>query len=120
MTDFSKTVKDVAKEAAYITVGFGVIGVQRAQVRRQELKRQLDAQRQQFETQMTEVRGQVQKLVQDLDERLQPVRTEFESRINEFEGRLPEQARDFVQQVRTLAKETETQARKVFFDGQAA
>ncbi|MDQ1402019.1 MAG: hypothetical protein QOG03_335 [Actinomycetota bacterium] len=32
----------LAKDAAYVAVGFGVIGLQRAQVRRVELTKQLD------------------------------------------------------------------------------
>jgi ElaB/YqjD/DUF883 family membrane-anchored ribosome-binding protein len=109
MNDLTKTLKD----AAYVTVGFGVLAFQRAQVRRQELRKQLAAPRQQLETQLNDVRVQVQKLVKDVDERLQPVRAEVEGRIDLLEERLPEQARGIVQQVRTLAKETETQARKL-------
>ena len=37
MADITKTLRD----AAYVTIGLGVIGFQRAQVRRQELTKQL-------------------------------------------------------------------------------
>ena len=112
-TDLTKTLKD----AAYVVVGFGVIGFQRAQVRRQELRKQLEGQRHQLEEQLAEVRAQVQKLVVDLDARLQPVRHEVEGRLDTFESTLPEQARGLVQQVRSLAHETEVQARKVILTG---
>ncbi len=96
MPDLKKTLQD----AAYVAVGIGVIGFQRAQVRRQELKKQLEAQRQQLETQMVEARGQVQKLVKDVEGRVQPLRTEVEQRFTTLEDMLPEQARGLVQQAR--------------------
>ena len=96
MTDLKKTVQD----AAYVVVGLGVIGFQRAQVRRQELRKQLVAQRQQLETQVDEARTQVQKLVKDVEERVQPLRNEVEQRITTIEELLPEQARGIVQQAR--------------------
>ena len=92
MPDLKKTIQD----AAYVTVGLGVIGFQRAQVRRQELKKQLGAQRQQFETQMTEARSQVQKLVKDVEERVQPLRSGGEQRFTTVEELLPEHARGLV------------------------
>jgi hypothetical protein len=116
MPDLRKSLQD----AAYVAVGLGVIGFQRAQVRRQELTKQLDAQRQQLESQMGEARTQVQKLMLDVEERLQPLRTELEQRVTTFEELLPEQARGLVEQVLTLARETEAQARKVFFNGNRA
>lgn len=96
MTDLKKTVQD----AAYVVVGLGVIGFQRAQVRRQELKKQLEAQRGQLETQIEEARSQVQKLVKDVEDRVQPLRSEVEHRITTFEELLPEQARGLVHQAR--------------------
>ena len=96
MQDLRKNIQD----AAYVVVGLGVIGFQRAQVRRQELKKQLGLQRQQMETQVTEARTQVQKLVKDVEGRLQPLRTEVEQRFTTFEELLPDQARGLVQQAR--------------------
>ena len=55
----TKTLKD----AAYITVGLGVIGFQRAQVRRQELTKQLNEQ-------VSQTRGQVEKVAKDIEGRL--------------------------------------------------
>jgi hypothetical protein len=89
----TKTLKD----AAYITVGLGVIGFQRAQVRRRELSQQLN-------TQLQETRGQVEKLAKDLEDRVEPV-------IGQFEERLPAPARDLVNQARDAAKDVQTQLR---------
>src|SRR4051794_24319271 len=91
MADVTKTVKD----AAYITVGLGVIAFQKAQVRRQELRKQ-------FETQLEGTRTQVQKLTEDIQTRIEPV-------ISQVEGRLPKEARDLVDQARSAAKDVQGQ-----------
>lgn len=96
MTDVTQTLKD----AAYVAVGFGVIGFQRAQVRRQELKRQLRQQRQ-----------QLAGIVKEIDGAVDPVRKQFEGGLDRIEERLPGQARDLVRTARTLAKGTEEQVR---------
>ena len=53
--DLQKT----AKDAAYVAIGLGVIGWQRAQVRRRELEQQLRTPRVNLETQVTEAREQL-------------------------------------------------------------
>jgi len=87
----TKTLKD----AAYITVGLGVIGFQRAQVRRRELRTQLNGQ-------LTETRTQVEKIGKDIEGRVEPV-------IGQLEERLPAPARDLVKQARGAAKDVQSQ-----------
>ena len=60
--DLPKTVKD----AVYVAVGLGVISFQRAQVRRQELLRQLRSQRSQAQEQVNELVSTVNQLSQPL------------------------------------------------------
>jgi predicted component of type VI protein secretion system len=84
MADVNKTLKD----AAYVALGFGVLGFQKAQVRRRAL-------------------------LKTIDQTLRPVRQEFEGRLDELEERLPDQAKDLVKRARTLTKETEDQVRKL-------
>ena len=91
MADVTKTLKD----AAYITVGLGVIGFQKAQVRRQELRKQLG-------TQLADTRGQVTKLAKDIEARVEPV-------LDQIEERLPVQAKGLVHQARTTAKDVQGQ-----------
>src|SRR5205807_7338439 len=107
VTDVTQSLKD----AAYVAVGFGVIGFQRAQVRRQELNKQLRQQRQQVEAQLKEARGQVAGLVKGLDGAVQPVRHQIEGSLDRIEERLPTQAKGLVRSARSLAKETEDQVR---------
>lgn len=91
MADLTKTLKD----AAYITVGLGVIGFQKAQVRRQELKKQL-------KTQLADTRGQIEKLAKTVEDRVEPV-------LDQVEDKLPEQAKDLVKQAREAAKDVQGQ-----------
>lgn len=60
--DLSKTVKD----AVYVAVGLGVLGFQRAQVRRQELLRELRTQRSQAQAQVTGLVTTVNQLSEPL------------------------------------------------------
>lgn len=97
MADVKKTLQD----AAYVAVGFGVLGFQRAQVRRQELRKQLASRRQEIGAQVEEYvgerKGRVEPVVKELEQRIEPV-------LDDIEGRLPEQAKGIVQQARLRAK----------------
>ena len=79
-----------AEDAAYVTIGFGVLAVQKAQVRRREIQKQLQDQRGQFRTQLTQ-------FAKDLEERIEPV-------VDGIESRLPETAKAAVQQAREAAR----------------
>ena len=89
MADVTRTLKD----AAYVAVGLGVIGFQKAQVRRQELNTQVE----EYGAKLRELAGRVEPVVTDLSQRIDPV-------LDDLEGRLPEQAKGFVQQARLAAK----------------
>ena len=91
MADVTKTVKD----AAYVTVGLGVLAFQKAQVGRRELTSRL-------ETQLNETGGQVQKFARVVEERLQPV-------LGQIEGAVPASAKDLVKQARDAAREAQAQ-----------
>jgi ElaB/YqjD/DUF883 family membrane-anchored ribosome-binding protein len=91
-------VTEAMKDAAYVTVGFGVLGFQRAQVRRVELTKQL--------------KPQIGELVTNVDEVLQPVRQELEQRLDQVEDHLGGQAREVVRTARAVVRETEQQLRR--------
>jgi hypothetical protein len=80
-----------AEDAAYVTIGFGVLAVQKAQVRRREVQKQLEDQR----GQLTE---QIAKFAKDLEERIEPV-------VDGLESRLPENAKVAIQEARKAARE---------------
>jgi ElaB/YqjD/DUF883 family membrane-anchored ribosome-binding protein len=93
MPDVTKTVKD----AAYVTVGLGVLAFQKAQVSRRELTKQV-------ESQLSGTGEQVQRLAKKVEERIQPV-------LGQLEATVPAQAKDLVKQARTAAKEVQGQLR---------
>ncbi len=87
MADVTKTVKD----AAYVTVGLGVLAFQKAQVGRRELTKQV-------ETQLNETTEQVKGLAKKVEGRIQPV-------LGQIEEAVPAQAKDLVKQARTAAED---------------
>jgi hypothetical protein len=93
------SLNDTLKDAAFVTIGFGVLGFQRAQVRRHELTKQL--------------KPQIEDLVTNVDGALQPVRQELEQRLDQVEDRLSGQALEAVRTARALAREAEHQLRRL-------
>lgn len=89
MADLQKSLKD----AAYIGIGFGVIGFQKAQVLRHDLTKQV---KQRLET--TEIDLRVEGLG-DLGERIQPML----ERIEDLAEELAPQAREMVDQATGMA-----------------
>src|SRR5438132_12142223 len=89
MADVRKTLKD----SAYVTVGLGVLAVQKAQVSRRELTKQV-------ESQITGTTEQVQKVARQFDERISPL-------FDRIEAALPEAARGLVKQARTAAQDVQ-------------
>src|SRR5688500_5764155 len=98
--DVIKTLKD----AAYITVGFGVIAWNKAQVRRRELEKQ-------FEAQTADLRTQLAKVADEVEERIEPLREAVDARLDQFEGQLPDQAREALKSARVAAKAAQDQLR---------
>jgi len=70
------------KEAAYAAVGLGVLGVQRLQVRRRDVTRQV-------EPQVRDAAQRLQRLASAADQALNPV-------LERIEGRLPDATRELV------------------------
>jgi ElaB/YqjD/DUF883 family membrane-anchored ribosome-binding protein len=100
MADVTKTVKD----AAYVTVGLGVLAFQKAQVGRRELTKQVETQLKQVETQLSGTGEQVQRFASQLEQRIKPV-------LDQLEGSVPATAKDLVKQARTAAKDVQGQLR---------
>ena len=91
--DLTKTFRD----ASYIAIGLCVIGVQRAQVRRQELRKQ------------------VADLVKQADARIEPlfaaVEAQIEAQLDAVTDLLPEQTKSLVASARTAGKDARNQFR---------
>jgi hypothetical protein len=83
------------RDAAYVAIGFGVIGFQRAQVQRREL------------TQTIEDR------VKLVEERLDAVQKDLDNLLDDVETKLPEPARELFHAARGAAKDAEGQLRSI-------
>lgn len=115
-------ISDNLRDAAYIAIGMGVIGVQRAQVRREELRKQFADQRSQIETRVNDARqtfetrgAEAVKIVGDLvkqtDARVEPLLKAVEVRLDNAVELLPEQAKPVVKQARQATKDARQQVR---------
>jgi hypothetical protein len=91
MADVTKT----AKDAAYVTVGLGVLAFQKAQVARRDLTKQV-------ETQFSATTEQVKGLSKKVEDRIQPALAQLEQTV-------PAQAKDLVKQARTAAENLQGQ-----------
>ncbi|HVM54219.1 MAG TPA: hypothetical protein VM262_13560 [Acidimicrobiales bacterium] len=120
MTD----VRSIVKDAAYVTIGFGVLAVQKAQVQRQELRKRL-------ESSLGDAKGGFEKLGEDVGDRLKlveerlealgkqvdaaadDVEERFEAALDEIQARLPEQAKELFEKARAAGKDARTQVRQL-------
>ena len=112
-------VTDTLKDAAYVTIGLGVLGFQKAQVRRNELTKQIETQVKQFETQIKQfeaqapdVRRTVNGFAAQIDGYVAPVRSQLVQQLDSVEATLPPQIQDLVKQARTVAHQTEDTLRE--------
>jgi Tfp pilus assembly protein PilO len=95
--DLNETFTKTLKDAALVAIGFGVLGWNKAQVRRRELAAQL-------ETQTADLRTQLAKVADEVEERIEPFVDAVDSRLDQLEGQLPAQAREAFKTARTAAK----------------
>ena len=124
ITTLSKGVTDIARDAAYVAVGLGVLGYQRAQVQRIELKNKL-AKDFSLDTSRisgvagsvkdnvlgarTNVRGNVAKGIKQIDGLADTAANFVESTLQPLEERLPSQITDLTSKAREQAREVRSQ-----------
>ena len=109
--DLTEEITKTARDAAYVVVGLGVLGVQRAQVRRQELVKLLAEPKAQVEDAIGEVRGQITKSVKVVDDAVEQAIGRIEASFEPLEQRLPAQAQTLVKQAKTQARDARQQIR---------
>ncbi len=116
------SLNDNIRDAAYIAIGMGVIGAQRAQVRREELRKQFSEQRsafeakasvarQNFETRGAEAVKVVGEFIKQADSAIEPVIKAVEERIDAVVEALPAPAKPVVAQARQATKDARQQVR---------
>ncbi|MBI5087891.1 MAG: hypothetical protein HZB15_03205 [Actinobacteria bacterium] len=120
--DVATKLASIARDAAYVVIGFGVLTVQQAQVRRRELVdslsersvvKQLGITREQIEDTVQ----RVERRLSTLDDRLMSVESRIDAAVESATERLPEQAGHLVGQAHQVAKAARTHVRNLVRTG---
>ncbi len=107
----SKGVTDLARDAAYVAVGLGVLGYQRAQVQRVELQNRL-SQDLALDQRLGEVRQGVAKGIQQIDELAESAAQFVETTLQPIEEKLPPTVTQVTSKAREQAREVRNQIRQ--------
>ncbi len=109
LKDVTEEIAKTARDTAYVVVGLGVLGFQRAQVRRQELYKRLAEPRSRVEDTLKVARSELSKRTKDVDGKVEAVIDRIEASLEPIEDRLPAPARDLVKQAHSQAREVRQQ-----------
>ena len=109
----TEAVTDAIKDAGYITVGLAVLAAQKAQVRRQELKKSLAAQVGDGRSQMAEIVDSIEAGIASLDTHLIAIEAKVDVAVEGLEKRLPERAGALLGQAHEVAKVARQQVRNL-------
>lgn len=101
------------KDAGYITVGLAVLAAQKAQVRRQELKKSLSAQVGDGRSQLAEIVDGIEAGIAHLDNRLVAIEAKVDTAVEGLEQRLPDRAAQLLGQAHEVAKVARQQVRNL-------
>jgi hypothetical protein len=102
-----------AKDAGYIAVGLALLAVQKAQVRRQELRTALESQVAGGKSQLVELVDAVEAGLAKLDAQLITAEAKLDAAVESVEGRLPGKAGAALGQAHELVKVVRKQARAI-------
>ncbi len=111
INDLSKGVGNLARDAAYVAVGLGVLGYQRAQVQRIELKNKL-AKDFSLDEHLSGVRDEVTKGVKQLDELVETAVRFLETSMQPLEEQLPPTITEVTSKAFGQAREVRSQIRQ--------
>jgi len=111
INSLSKGVTNLARDAAYVAVGLGVLGYQRVQVHRVELQNRL-SQDLALDQHIEDVRQGVAKSVRQIDDLTESAVRLFETTIQPIEERLPPSVTQLSVKAREQAREVRTQIRQ--------
>lgn len=106
----SKGATDLARDAAYVAVGLGVLGYQRVQVHRVELQNRL-SQDLALDQHIDEVRQGVAKGIRQIDDITESAVRFVETTLQPLEERLPSPVNQVTAKAREQAREVRTQIR---------
>jgi hypothetical protein len=96
----------LARDAFYVTVGFGVLIVQKAQVRRRELEQQMQTndQLKRLRTSLDALSHTVEQQALAVEHRVTVLEDRVDAVLDQVEGLLPEPTREVVHQARGAAR----------------
>ncbi len=112
ISTLSKGVTDLARDAAYVAVGLGVLGYQRAQVQRVELQNRL-SQDFSLDQRTDDVRQGVAKAFQQIDDLAESAAHFVETTLQPLEEKLPPTVSQLTSKAREQAREVRTQIRQL-------
>jgi hypothetical protein len=107
----SKGVTDLARDAAYVAVGLGVLAYQRAQVQRVELQKRLSKEMP-FDQRFGDVRQGVAKGYQQIDDLAESAAQFVETTLQPIEDKLPASVSQLTIRAREQAREVRIQIRQ--------
>ena len=110
ISTLSKGVTDLARDAAYVAVGLGVLGYQRVQVQRLELQNRLSHDFS-LDQHIDGVRHGVAKGFQQIDDLAESAAQFVETTIQPLEEKLPPTVTQLTSKAREQAREVRTQIR---------
>ena len=110
ITTISKGVTELARDAAYVAVGLGVLGYQRAQVQRVELQNRLSKDFS-LDQHIDGVRLNVAKGFHQIDDLAETAMQFVETTIQPLEDRLPPSVTQVTVKARNQAREVRIQIR---------
>lgn len=111
ISTLSKGVTDLARDAAYVAVGLGVLAYQRAQVQRVELQKRLQ-QDLPIDQRIGDVRQGVAKGFRQIDDLAESAVQFVESTLQPIEERLPTSVTQVTTKAREQAREVRIQIRQ--------
>jgi hypothetical protein len=111
ITTISKGVTDLARDAAYVAVGLGVLGYQRAQVQRVELQHRLSKDLS-LDQHLGGVRQNVAQGFHQIDDLAETASQFVESTLQPLEDRLPSSVTQVTVKARNQAREVRIQIRQ--------
>ena len=111
INSLSKGVGNLARDAAYVAVGLGVLGYQRAQVQRVELKNKL-AKDFSLDERLTDARHEVTKGVKHLDDLVESAARFLETSLEPVEEQLPPTITKVTSKAFDQAREVRNQIRQ--------
>jgi hypothetical protein len=107
----SKGLTDLARDAAYVAVGLGVLGYQRVQVQRVELQNRLSKDAS-LEERVDDVRQGVAKGFRQIDDLAESAAHFVETSLQPLEERLPAPVTQLTTKAREQAREVRAQIRQ--------